>query len=345
MKPLKIFVGTLIVIIGLVGSLYALGVVYFVPEYMNAVVTRFGEVQYAVLTGFDVSKKGADQQEVIKERYPGKISVGAGLYWKLPWETTHYFDSRILFWEGEVKQISTKDLRTLVIDSSARWRIKDVIKFYERLGQEQQARNRIGSVINSNIEDYLSETLLIEAVRNENLELETRVKKRIKSLGDEAEVESAKIRYGRKELIKKIEKEAAKELRERFGLELVDVMLTQLNYTDKVQQRVYQRMSSERKRIAERYRAQGEKTRKEILGNVQRQKDQMISNAERQVQEILGAAESRSIKIWARAYQKDPDFFRFQRSLKAYENSFDTQVQFLLTDDNRLLEFTTSDNP
>ncbi len=158
-------------------------------------------------------------------------------------------------------------------------------------------------------------------------------------------MESAQIRYGRKQLIEMIEEPTAQELSERFGIQLVDVMITQLNYTEEVQQRVYDRMTSERKRIAARYRAQGERTRKEILGEVQRRKEELLSGARRQVQEILGEAEGRGIRIWADAYQKDPDFFRFQRSLKAYDTGLDTEAVFVLSDDNKLLEYTTGDRP
>ncbi len=169
MRIARILVGVVALVILVAIAAYATGAVYFVPEYQNVVVTRFGEVQYAVITGFDVTRESdADQQiKTFRDRYPGRIEVGAGLYFKVPLlEKAHYFDSRILLWEGAVKEISTMDLRTLVVDTSARWRILDAIKFYESLGSEQQALNRIGSVVDSNLEDKLSNTLLIEAVRN-----------------------------------------------------------------------------------------------------------------------------------------------------------------------------------
>jgi membrane protease subunit HflC len=343
MNMTRVLSGILAGLVLVVLAAYFSGTIYFVPEYMNVVVTEFGEVEYAVLTGFDVSKDTDRQLQAIRDKYPGKIRTGAGLYFKWPWEVSHYFDSRILFWEGRVKEVSTDDLRTLQIDSSARWRIFDVIKFYKTLGTEQQALNRLGSVINSNIEDKISETLLIEAVRNENLELETRVKKRLETVQEGKEVDSARIRYGRKQLVENIEKLASEQVMERFGIQLVDVMFTQLNYTNTVRKQVYQRMISERERIAARYRAQGEKRRREILGEVYRREKSMISSAERRVQEIEGHANGRAIDIWADAYQQDPEFFRFQESLKAYEDAFDSNAVFVLGDENRLLEFVTEE--
>jgi membrane protease subunit HflC len=346
-------IGLLVVILALGAFAYGSGLVYFVPEYNNVVVTRFGEIQYAVVTGFDVRQSvettgGEDASEIaeLKESYPeGKIRSGAGLYFKLPFvEQAHYFDSRILFWEGSSSEISTMDLRTLLINTSARWRIFDVIKFYKALGTEQQALARIGSIINSNIEDFISETRLIEAVRNENLELETEVRRRLEATeeGEGEEVDAAQIRYGRGELISRIQEETSKVLMDQFGVELIDIMFTQLNYSNSVRQSVYERMKAERERIATRYRSEGERIRRKILGEVSKIENEMISGAERQVREIEGRAEQRRIEIEARAYKKNPEFFRFQRSLQAYEEGMEENVTFILSDDNDLLEFVTS---
>jgi len=326
---------------------YLSGAVFYVNEMENAVITRFGDVQYAVITGFNPQKKKRDEQvKKLKKAYPGKIITGAGLQFKTPFvEQAHYFDSRLLHWDGEVKNVSTMDLRTLHIDTAGFWRILDVIKFYERLSNRRQAVNRISGVINSQIEDVLSRTRLIEAVRNENLELEERVKKRLQQAGEEKEdqPESAKIRYGRKKLIKKIQDELKEKLMKRFGIKLADVMFTQLNYTQSVRQNVYDRMISERKRIAARYRARGQRKKREILGEVTRQKRKILSEADRKVKNILGEAEGKQIKIHADAFRKQPTFYRFHRSLEMYRESLGENATFLLSNDNRLLKFTTDD--
>ena len=353
MKLFRIIVGFLLVVILLSAGVYASGLVYFVPEYKNVVVTRFGEVQYAVVTGVDGDKNEIEQQRLdnLKDSYgPGMVREGAGIYFKLPFvEQAHYFDSRILFWDGRASEISTMDLRTLLIEASGRWRIFDVIKFYQALGTEVQALNRIGSVINSNIEDYISETRLIEAVRNENLELETEVLRRLEAAevveeieGELEEIDATRIRHGRKELLNRIENETDQSLLDEFGVKLVDIMFAQLNYTETVREDVYERMKAERDRIAARNRAEGERIRREILGEVSRQEDEMLSDAQRQVREIEGEAEQRRIEIEAEAYQKDPEFFRFQRSLQAYRTGLTDNAIFILSDDNDLLEFTTS---
>ncbi len=335
--------------------LFLSGTVYFVNEMESAVVTRFGEVQYAVVTGFDPMDKENDTQIQYltgsSRESEQPVKVGAGIHFKWPFvERVHKFDSRLLTWRGDTTQISTMDLRTLNIDTAGFWRILDPIKFYERFTNRREALSLIGGVINSKIEDVLSKTRLIEAVRNENLELEERVRKRLEKAEDTEqededieEVEAAKIRYGRKVLIEKVMDGLVEKLEERFGVRLVDIMFTRLNYTQSVRQNVYDRMISERQRIAERYRARGRRTKFEIEGEVSRRKDEMLSKADREVKNIRGEAESERIQIHARAFSKAPDFFRFYRSLEVYRESLGKNTKLLLSNDNRLLKFTTDD--
>ncbi len=358
MRILKYLLLFFLIIVILPVVAYITGTVYFVPEYKNAVVTRFGEVQYAVLTGFQAEERAGvglpEVEEVspvieftfddIKERYsPGQIRQGAGLYWKIPFiEQVHFFDSRILIWEGREHEVSTNDLRTLILEPNARWRIIDPVRFYEALGDEQHALTRIESAITGNIEDLISESSLIEIVRYLNLELGEEVEDVLEGVEGEEEVESAaRLRYGRGELIEKIEQESADSLLDNFGVQLVDVLFTRLNYPESVQENVFARMKAERNRIAERYEAQGERIKRQISGEVRRRENEMLSDAQRQVEEILGGAEARATELWAAAQQQDPDFYRFRRSLNAYARALGSNTIFILSDDNSLLEFVT----
>lgn len=336
---------------------YLTGAVIIVPETHSVVVTQFGEVQQAIITGFyeapGTKNEGEEividdkQLDFVKERYADDDSItikeGAGWYLKVPFiEEAHYFDARLLDWDGQQKEVATRDLRTLLIDSSSRWRILDPIQYYEAIGATtRQAQDRLDGVIVSQIEDMIAETRLIEAVRHENLELDERVKERLETVGEE-EVDAANIRYGRMHVIKTIQEKAGKELRNRFGIQMVDLLITQLNYTEQVQQQVYDRMTAERKRIANRYRAQGQRAKSEILGEVQRRQDEILSRAHQRREEILGRAEGKRIEIVAEAHERDPEFYRFWRSLQAYESGIDTGASFILSDDNKLLEYTTS---
>lgn len=350
----RLLAGTVLGLFLLVFLGYAFGVFFIVPETQSVVIKRFGNVNRVIVPGFyqgatKEAKKGINKQiQHVRKTYGDNpnidVQTGAGLYFKYPWEGAYYFDARIMDWDGAPKEISTKDLRTLAVDATARWRILDPVKFYRALGaNEYQARDRLDSVINSQIEDGISTTRLIEVVRNEKLQLQEKVKQQLKTVSDE-EAKATEIRYGRENLVRQIEEQVTKELKNRFGVQLVDILLTKINYTESVRKQVYDRMISERKRIAKRYRAQGEKARRTILGEVQRRKDELLSTAERKVQEILGKAKARSIQIQANAHQRAPEFYRFQRSLDAYENSIDTSATLIFSDDNKLLEFTTSTN-
>lgn len=350
-------IGSILALVLLVPFLaYATGAIIIIPETHSVVITRFGEVKEAIITGFyeapGTSSEGEEmviddkQLEFVRDRYEDDSSVdikeGAGWYLKVPFvEEAHYFDARLLDWDGEQKEVATRDLRTLLIDSASRWRILDPIQYYEAIGATtRQAQDRLDGVIVSEIEDMIAETRLIEAVRHENLELNEQVKERLETVGEE-DVDAAQIRYGRMHMMKTIQEQAGTELRNRFGIQMVDLLITQLNYTQQVQKQVYDRMTAERKRIANRYRAQGQRAKSEILGEVQRREDEILSAAEQRREEILGAAEARRINIVAGAHQQDPEFYRFWRSLQAYEDGIDSSASFILSDDNKLLEYTT----
>ncbi len=335
---------------------YFSGAVFFVSEKENVVITRFGEIQYAIYSGFDRPVDEDARMDRIREAYrdqPEEIKMGAGLYFKLPFvERIHSFDARLQRWDGDDKEISTMDLRTLSIDSTGFYRIVDIIKFYRNF-KGGSGIDRIGGVIDRQVEDELSRTRLIEAVRNENLELEERIKKRLEQASEEEERDAAKIRYGRKELVRRIlegnlqQEDTTKSLREslidRFGVELTDIMFTQLNYTSEVRQSVYERMIAERKRIAARYRARGEQQKREILGEVEREKNEMLSAAERKVKNILGEADRDRIEIHARSFSQNPEFYRFHRSLETYREGLGENAFFLLSSNNRLLEYISDD--
>lgn len=343
------------------------GLYFYVQQHDNVVVKRWGDIQYAVVTGYSApgdkgqtinlsdeaaktinAKRKAKQQDpqvaYMKQKYGSDIQVyeGAGLYFKAPWETAWSFDARIMDWEGDAKKVSTKDLRTLYVKPVARWRILDPVKFYKSVGPTwRTGLPKISNVVASKNEDLLSNTRLIEVVRNQNLQLDERVKKRLQTVGDE-DVKAAKIRYGRSALLNKVKKSAEKELARRFGIELIDVLYVGLNYPGNVRQKVFERMQSERHRIAARYRSQGQRKKQRILGNVSERVKELVSGGERKVKRIKGEAEGKAIEIMADAFEKDQKFFRFRESINTYREAFDENTTVVLSNDSKLMEFVTS---
>lgn len=354
-KPLKIIVGIILAVLALGVIAFTFGFVFIVPETHSAVVTRFGEVRHAVATGFytsPVTEKveppehiiDKDQIEIMRDRYEDerpeiRLSVGAGLYFKWPWpiEEVHTFETRILDWDGQRNEVATKDLRTLLVDSASRWRILDPVQFYESVGTtELHAQRRLDEVIMRELEDMITVSLLIETVRNENLTLEDEVRDLLdvdeeEDIIDEELIDVDELRYGRMHVIEQIQKNAGKALRERFGIRLIDVMITELNYTDAVQERVFERMIAERQRIASRHRAEGEETKQRILGEVEEER-----------RKILGNARGQEIQIVGSAHDRDREFYRFYRSLQAYGKAFDGNLVLILSSDNELLQFILS---
>lgn len=357
MSRLFLFIiGGLAAAVAVVVLAFVSGAVLIVPETHSTVVTRFGEVRHAIITGFYRAPDGdeadlprpehildIDQIEYMREQYEEdrpdvRLSIGAGLYFKMPFiDRAHHFDTRLLDWDGDRTEVATRDLRTLRIDSASRWLILDPIRFYEAVGpSERHAEPRLDEVITRELEDMITVSLLIETVRNEKLTLEEDVRELIEA-EEEEEVagvrevaEDEEIRYGRMHVIEEIERLAGEALRERFGIRLIDVMITELNYTEEVQERVFDRMTAERQRIASRHRAEGEETKQRILGEVEEERRRILGNARAQEIEIVGSA-----------HDQDPEFYRFFRTLEAYDTAFNEQTTLILSDDNELLRFMT----
>ncbi len=347
MRYLAWALGIIGIVVLLFVGLFVSGTAYVVPEYEQVVVTRFGEVQYAVITGLGYTEEGevGDQIEYMQEQYPDQVYVDAGLYFKIPFlDQAHRFDARILDWDGDQHEISTADLRTLIVESSARWRIRDPILFFESVGNEAAADQRIGAIINSRLEDAISETQLIEVVRNQRLELEEDVQRQLEEVEEQEEEiqDFDEIRYGRQDMVDGVLQRAREETRSRYGVELVDVLLTRINYTDRVREQVYDRMIAERERIAARFRSEGEELKREITGEIEERRQTLLSEAERQIRRMRGEAEGQAIDIWADAYTQNPEFFRFQRSLEVYESGMEEDAFLILSDDNDLLEHFTN---
>ncbi len=353
-KIIKIVIGAVLGIIALAAIAVAFDVVFIVSEKENAVITRFGDVRRAIVTGFYTAPgseqveppehiTSMNQEELMRERYAEArpditLSTGAGLYFKAPWpiDEVHTFETRLLDWDGQRNEMATKDLRTLLIDSASRWRILDPIQFYESVGTtEEHAQRRLDEIIMRELEDMITVSLLIETVRNQDLTLEDEVRDLIdvddEEVVDEEILEVEELRYGRMHVIEQIQKNAAESLKERFGIQLIDVMITELNYTEEVQERVFERMIAERERIASRHRAEGEETKQQILGEVEEER-----------LKILGDARGREIQIVGSAHAADKDFYRFFRSLQAYENALGENAVFILSDKNELLQYITT---
>lgn len=291
---------------------------YVVTEGRQAVVTEFGR---------PVS--------------PGETA--AGLYFKLPFiQDVQYVDKRILTWDGWPNQIPTRDKKYILVDTTARWRITDALKFIQTVQSEKGAQGRLDAILDAVTRDTISNHNLVEAVRNTNQILDYIEQKREESkqqlasgailVAEEEEVtgEIEKIAVGREHLSTLIAKRAAKEL-EAFGIDIIDVQLRRISYESSVERKVYERMISERKRIAEKIRSIGKGEQAKIQGKTSRDLQQIQSEAYYKAQLLKGAADAKAIAIYAAAYSKDPKFYTFTKKLEAYRSSLGEDTKLLMS--------------
>ncbi len=258
-----------------------------------------------------------------------------GLHFKLPWiQKVLRFDKRWLPWDGDANQIPTKDKKFIWVDTYARWRIADPLAFYKAVRNEQQAQSRLDDIIDGETRNAVASYNLIEIVRSSDRTFE--VTEEIGGFVDETVAQE--IVSGRDAITRSILKESSR-VTPNFGIELVDVQFKRINYTEEVRESVYQRMISERRRIAERSRSEGQGRSAEIRGQKERDLQQIESEAFKTAEQTRGLADAEATQIYAAAYSKDPDFYQFLKTLETYRSSLDEDVTLVLSSDSEFLKF------
>ncbi|HQW80253.1 MAG: protease modulator HflC [Rhodanobacteraceae bacterium] len=247
----------------------------------------------------------------------GDLVNTPGLHWKLPFiQDVRRFDKRIMSWDGDATQIPTLGREFVLVDTTARWRIIDPLKFLRSVRDEAGARTRLDDLVDSVARDIISGTNLEEIIRSKDWSVD------VKALGEEgvslAQVDLTKPKKGRAVLEKEM-LAAASKLMPELGIELVDVRLKRINYIESVGRQVETRMISERQSIAERFRSEGQGKSSEILGQMERELRQIRSEAERKAAEVRGKADGEATKIYGETYGADPEFFAFLRTLESYQ--------------------------
>jgi len=284
----------------------ASGALFIVDETKQVVITQFGKPV-------------------------GDTITSAGLHFKMPFiQDAHYFEKRLLEWDGDPNQIPTKDKKYIWVDTMARWKIVDALKFLQSVGNELSASSRLDDIINSATRDAVTGHLLVEAVRNSNRILEN------KELGEDSIVSEEaleRIEIGRQQLTRSI-LDKAKVLAPQYGIEIMDVRIKRVTYVEEVRDKVYDRMIAERKRAAEKYRSEGHGKSAEIEGQTGKELKLITSEAYRQAQSITGKADAEAINIYAQAYSQNPEFYSFLKTIETYKNTIDAGSTIVLTTDS-----------
>jgi modulator of FtsH protease HflC len=278
----------------------------------------------------------AETQQVVITQFGkpvGRPITTPGLKVKVPFiQVVHSFDKRFLEWDGDPNQIPTKDKRFIWVDTYARWRITDPLLFFQRLRDERGAQSRLDDILDGETRNTIAKNELIDLVRSTN--------RAFVATGDAADLEEPNemVNFGRDKLMHEVLQNARRRTGD-LGIEILDFRIKRINYVDEVRQEVYARMISERKRIAERYRSEGAGEAARIAGERERELRVIESEAYRQAQEIRGKADAEASEIYAGAYSRDPDFYRFLKSMTTLRESVDPETTLLLSTEGDLLRY------
>lgn len=270
----------------------------------------------------------------------GNPITSPGLHFKMPFiQQVNSFDKRYLSWDGPMVEMSTKDKTYVQVDTFARWRITDPMRYYLRLRDERSAQSRLEDILGSETRTAIARHELIEVVRTDKDRKPLQDESLTGPLTGEGTLGVLRpIHVGRVRIEKDVFDAAAPKLAE-FGIELLDVRFKRINYNQQVLERIYQRMISERLQIAQRFRSEGEGEAARINGNKDRDLNQIESTAYKQVQEIQGEADAKATEIYAKAYAQKPEaaeFYKFNKSMETYRKVINTDATIVLSTNSDL---------
>jgi membrane protease subunit HflC len=251
------------------------------------------------------------QAVVIQMGKPVRTVYDAGLHFKLPFpiQTVVSFEKRILDYDASPTEILTKDKKNLVVDNYAKWKIIDPLKYYITVHDENGAQARLDDIIYSELRVQLGLHDLEEIVSTNRADLMMIVTK------------------------------ASNEKAIDYGIEVVDVRIKRADLPEQNERSVYERMRAERKRIANRYRSEGEEEALKIRAVTDSLKVVIMADAYKQSQILKGMAEASAIEIYAKAYGRDAEFYEFLRTLEAYKTIIDSNTVIVLPPDTELLKY------
>jgi membrane protease subunit HflC len=292
-------------------------------------------VAAAVLLFSSIYSVSETEQVILTQfgRPVGGVVRTAGLHLKVPFvQTVHRFDKRWLEFDGDPNEIPTRDKKYIWVDTYARWRISDPLRFYQAVRDERGGQSRLDDIVDGETRNAVASFDLIEVVRSSNRAFQ--LNEELAGIG--AAEAMARIDTGRGKIAQQVLDKAAK-ITPQFGIELKDVRFKRLNYVDSVQQKVFERMISERRRIAERSRSEGQGRAAEIRGQKERDVLAASSVGYKDAQQVKGQADAKATSIYARAYGRDPEFYRFLKSLETLSSSLDNKTWLVLSTEAEVL--------
>ena len=306
-----------LVAILVIGTFVATSSIYTVSEVQQAIITQFGEPVGAPVTT-------------------------AGLKVKVPFiQDVNLIDKRVLEWDGTPTDMPTKDKLYISVDLFARWRIVDPLQYFLRLHDERSAQSRLDDILGSETRNAVAKHELIEIIRTTKDRVPLR-DTQLAGAGPEQDVGSlVPIQKGRKVVEQQIFAAAAEKVRV-FGIELLDIRFKRINYNESVRPKIYDRMTSERRQIAERYLSEGNGEAARIRGDRVRDLNKIQSEAYRQVEEIRGVADAKATEIYSKAYNQSSEaveFYEFTRTMQSYKSIIGANTTLILSTRSDLFKF------
>jgi len=303
----------IILICCIIALLIIIGSAFIVDETEQVIITQFGKV-----IGSPVKEPG--------------------LYFKIPLiQEVNYFPKNLLQWDGNPGQIPTLDKTYIWVDTFARWKIVDPVKFFQTVNNTVSALARLDDIIDPAVRNFVTSYSLIETVRKSARELDTFEIGMMENKKYEFQSSFA-IKTGRELIMKGILEQAQPKLAQ-FGIELVDVKIKRINYVTEVRDSVYTRMIAERKQIAEKFRSEGHGEAQKITGEKERDLKRITSEAYRKAQELQGKADAEATRIYAKAFGADPAFYSFIKTLEVYNESLGKDTSIILSTDSELFKY------
>lgn len=299
-----------IIILVLVAVVVFSGAFYTVDETEQAVITQFG-------------------------RPVGGPELEPGLHFKTPFiQKANKFPKNILEWDGDPGEIPSLDKTMIYVDTFARWRIVDPLKYFKRVNNEGVAQSRLDSILNAETKNLIQSLPLIETIRNSGREMEI-----LTSKSDKQQMAfMTEIEVGREKMTQIILEKAQPKMLE-LGIELIDVGIKRINYNEAVQQNVFERMIAERKQMAQKYRSEGQGEARDIEGKMEKDLKTIQAEAYRKSQEFKGKADAEAASIYAVAYGKDSEFYKLVRTLEIYKNLPEKEIDMVLSTDSDLFKY------
>lgn len=305
----------LVGILVVVGVLAFLATSYIVTEGKQVVITQFGR--------------------------PVNFETEPGLKFKIPFvQSVHQLEKKLLPWDGDAENMQTRDKKRIFVDCWARWRIVELETFFTNVRTEQKGQKILDDIVDSAVRDVIAGNNLIDLVRTTNDKL-TYESEELERTATSRDV----VTTGREKLEQEILEVASENLRERYGMELVHVHIKRVKYNDRVRDTVYERMRSERQRIAQLFESEAEEEGNRIKGLTRKELDQIDGTMQQRAAEIRGAADAEVIRMTAEAYGKNAEFFEFLQRLELYKQALKRDTNLILSTDSEMFRMFKTTEP